>query len=134
MNDLEKAAVFENEAEEQETQMVQQYLTTDQSKDVSITNVETTGVFSSLSFQLIGADPEFEDFMTELVGTNGGRLVNANAEYMVVDFGCHVKEPCKEGVIQVDYFNSQLGLGFVQLFFFLFIFLFISNPTCNYFD
>lgn len=104
-NDLERAAVFENETEEQETQMVQQYLTTDQSKDVSFTNAETTGVFSGLSFRLIGTEPEFEDFMTELIASNGGRLVNASAKYVVVDFGCHTKEPSKEGVIEVHHLD-----------------------------
>jgi len=102
---LEKAAVFENDAEAQETQMVQQYLTADQSKDVSSTNAEASGIFSGLTFQLVGSEPEFEDLMTELIGNNDGRLVSAHAKYVVVDFGCQPQEPCKEGVIQVDLLN-----------------------------
>lgn len=70
---------------QEDTQMVQQYLTTDQTEEEEISALmgQPPGLFSGLTFQLVGLEKDSVSVVTDLIVTNGGRVVIKKANYIV---------------------------------------------------
>lgn len=69
----------------EDSQMVQQYLTTDHTEEEAAESVTDNphSLFSGLTFQLSGLEKDSFTTVNDLIITNGGRVVYKNAEYIV---------------------------------------------------
>ena len=74
--------VTANEEQEEDSQMVQQYLA---SSELNAEEEAPAGIFAGLRFQLVGMDGETAMEMSELITSQGGRVVTERANYRVLD-------------------------------------------------
>ena len=77
---------------QEDSQMVQQYLTTDHTEEEEVASLmnRPQGIFSGLTFQLLALDTDNTSIMTELILQNGGRVVEKNGRYIVTEPVSHV--------------------------------------------
>jgi topoisomerase (DNA) II binding protein 1 len=82
---------------QEDSQMVQQYLTTDHTEEEEVASLmnRPQGIFSGLTFQLFALDAETVSVMTDLILSNGGRVVAKNGRYVVT-------EPVSHTAVLVD--------------------------------
>jgi hypothetical protein len=82
---------------QEDSQMVQQYLTTDHTEEEEIASLmnHPQGIFSGLTFQLLALDTENVSIITDLILSNGGRVVAKNGRYVVT-------EPVSHSMVLVD--------------------------------
>lgn len=129
-NVMKKPAVPERVDPDEDTQVVQQYLSVDQTEEEEQpSNLDRpSGIFSGLSFQLVGMEPETTAIVADLIVSNGGKVVNKKANYIVLeptlkaeysspDPGASVVntfwiEDCvdHETIVEIDYYHRPIRL------------------------
>ncbi|KAK4018542.1 hypothetical protein OUZ56_000592 [Daphnia magna] len=79
---------------QEDTHMVQQYLTTDHTEEEASSLMDRPqGIFFGLTFQLVNLDTDFVSTMTDLIVSNGGLVVLKNATYVVTEPVSHTIVP-----------------------------------------
>lgn len=86
-NAVKKPAVPERVDPDQDTLVVQQYLSVDQTEEEEQpSNLDRpSGIFSGFSFQLVGMDSETTSIVADLIVSNGGKVVSRRANYIVLE-------------------------------------------------
>ena len=81
-------SVSVTQGEQEDSQMMQQYLTNDETET---STDQPNGIFSGLSFQFLkDMDSELVNELNEQIVKNGGKIVSKKASHLVIDAGSQV--------------------------------------------